>query len=63
MITTKVNANIGASPVSSTTAAEVEKLLRIREPYYAACANMIVDTGGRSAEEAADVIISAWEGR
>ena len=44
MITTKVNANIGASPVSSTTAAEVEKLLWAQK--YGADTLMDLSTGG-----------------
>jgi phosphomethylpyrimidine synthase len=44
MITTKVNANIGASPVSSSTAAEVEKLLWAQK--YGADTLMDLSTGG-----------------
>jgi shikimate kinase len=36
--------------------AEVEQLLRIREPLYRACANLIVDTGGQTPEEVAEEI-------
>ena len=39
--------------------AEVEELLRQREPLYRACANLIVDTVGRTPEEIADEILSA----
>jgi phosphomethylpyrimidine synthase len=48
MITTKVNANIGASPVSSTTAAEVEKLLWAQK--YGADTLMDLSTGGNLRE-------------
>jgi phosphomethylpyrimidine synthase len=45
MITTKINANIGASPVASGTAAEVEKLLWAQK--YGADTLMDLSTGGR----------------
>jgi len=48
MITTKVNANIGASPVSSTTAAEVEKLLWAQK--FGADTLMDLSTGGNLRE-------------
>ena len=44
MITTKINANIGASPVTSGTAAEVEKLLWAQK--YGADTLMDLSTGG-----------------
>jgi phosphomethylpyrimidine synthase len=44
MITTKINANIGASPVSSTTEAEVEKLRWAQR--YGADTVMDLSTGG-----------------
>jgi len=44
MITTKINANIGASPVSSTTAEEVEKLRWAQK--YGADTLMDLSTGG-----------------
>jgi phosphomethylpyrimidine synthase len=44
MITTKINANIGASPVTSDTAAEVEKLRWAQR--YGADALMDLSTGG-----------------
>jgi phosphomethylpyrimidine synthase len=44
MITTKINANIGASPVRSDTGAEVEKLLWAQR--YGADAVMDLSTGG-----------------
>ncbi|HVP11067.1 MAG TPA: phosphomethylpyrimidine synthase ThiC [Phycisphaerae bacterium] len=44
MITTKINANIGASPVSSTTAEEVEKLKWAQK--YGADTLMDLSTGG-----------------
>ncbi len=48
MITTKVNANIGASPVASGTAAEVEKLRWAQK--YGADTLMDLSTGGDLAE-------------
>jgi phosphomethylpyrimidine synthase len=48
MITTKVNANIGASPVTSGTAAEVEKLLWAQK--YGADTLMDLSTGGNLSE-------------
>ncbi|MGH7897918.1 MAG: phosphomethylpyrimidine synthase ThiC [Candidatus Binatia bacterium] len=48
MITTKVNANIGASPVSSSTAAEVEKLQWAQK--FGADTLMDLSTGGNLAE-------------
>jgi phosphomethylpyrimidine synthase len=48
MITTKVNANIGASPVTSGTAAEVEKLLWAQK--YGADTLMDLSTGGDLSE-------------
>src|SRR5205814_10340175 len=44
MITTKINANIGASPVSSSTAEEVEKLRWAQQ--YGADTLMDLSTGG-----------------
>jgi shikimate kinase len=37
--------------------AEVEELLRVREPWYRGCADWTVDTAGRTPEEVADVIL------
>jgi phosphomethylpyrimidine synthase len=54
MITTKVNANIGASPVSSSTAAEVEKLQWAQK--YGADTLMDLSTGG-NLEECRQAII------
>ena len=48
MITTKINANIGASPVSSSTADEVEKLRWAQR--YGADTVMDLSTGGDLAE-------------
>jgi shikimate kinase len=39
--------------------AEVEELLQIRQPHYRACANLMVETGGRTPEEVAEAIL-AW---
>ncbi len=38
--------------------AEIEELLRVREPLYRCCADLVVDTTGRSPEEVANVILS-----
>ena len=48
MVTTKINANIGASPVSSGTAEEVEKLRWAQK--YGADTAMDLSTGGNLAE-------------
>ena len=40
--------------------AEVERLLREREPLYRAVAHSVVDTGGRSPAEVVSAILSAW---
>jgi phosphomethylpyrimidine synthase len=48
MITTKINANIGASPVSSDTAEEVEKLMWAQK--YGADTLMDLSTGGNLVE-------------
>ena len=42
--------------------AEIEELLRLREPLYAACADLVVGTAGRSPEEVAQVIVAALAG-
>jgi shikimate kinase len=38
--------------------AEVEALLRVREPLYAACADLVVDTLGRSPAEVLEAIVA-----
>lgn len=38
---------------------EIVDLLKAREPYYAACADLTLDTTGRSPDELADAIV-AW---
>jgi shikimate kinase len=38
--------------------AEIEELLRIREPLYASCADLTVDTTARSPEEIAALIVA-----
>ncbi|HUN82125.1 MAG TPA: phosphomethylpyrimidine synthase ThiC, partial [Phycisphaerae bacterium] len=48
MITTKINANIGASPVTSGTAEEVEKLMWAQK--YGADTLMDLSTGGNLVE-------------
>jgi shikimate kinase len=40
--------------------AEVEELLRLREPWYAECAHLIVDTTARSPAQVADAILDHW---
>jgi len=40
--------------------AEVEQLLHQREPLYRACANLTVDTTGRTPEEVATAILRCW---
>ncbi len=39
--------------------AEVEELLRLREPLYRECADWSVDTAGRSPEEVAELVVAA----
>lgn len=39
--------------------AEVEELLRVREPFYRACADRCVETAGRSPEDITDEIVAA----
>jgi shikimate kinase len=41
--------------------AEIEELLRLREPLYAECAHLTVDTTSRSPEEVVQVILSKLE--
>lgn len=38
--------------------AEIEELLKIREPFYSACANQMVDTVGRTPEEVVETILA-----
>jgi shikimate kinase len=38
--------------------AEIEELLRQREPFYRECANLVVDTTGRTPEQIVDQILS-----
>jgi shikimate kinase len=45
-------------PLTVGGLAEVEELLRAREPLYRTCANLIVDTTGRSPEEIVAHILS-----
>lgn len=40
---------------------EVEELLRVRDPLYRACADLIVDTTGRDPEAVAEAILSWWD--
>jgi shikimate kinase len=44
-------------PLTTGGLAEIVELLQAREPYYADCASMVVDTVGRSAEEIAAAIM------
>jgi shikimate kinase len=39
--------------------AEIEELLKAREPFYAACAHFTVNTTGRSPEEVVEFILAA----
>jgi shikimate kinase len=41
--------------------AEIEDLLRRREPLYRECAGLTVDTSARTPEEVAAVILEAWK--
>jgi len=43
-------------PLTVGGRAEIEELLRIREPLYRACADLVVDTGGRMPTEIAEEI-------
>ncbi len=40
--------------------AEIVDLLKIREPYYAACADFVIDTAGRTPEEVVAAIRQQW---
>ena len=40
--------------------AEIQQMLQIREPLYRECADLTVDTVGRSATEVADLILHQW---
>jgi shikimate kinase len=40
---------------------EIEELLRTREPWYRACADLTVDTTGRTPEEVAREILAHWK--
>jgi shikimate kinase len=42
--------------------AEIEDLLRVRQPLYEACADWIVDTTQRSPDEVVDMILHQWPG-
>jgi shikimate kinase len=43
--------------------AEIEELLKVREPLYAACAHRTVDTAGRRPDQVAAAIFqSSWDG-
>ena len=39
---------------------EIEELLRAREPLYRACADLEIDTEGRSPEQIVEAILTAW---
>jgi shikimate kinase len=39
--------------------AEIEEMLRLREPWYAQCAHLTVDTAARTPEEVASTILAA----
>jgi len=38
--------------------AEIEDLLRVREPWYRACADLVIDTAGRTPEQIVSVILA-----
>ena len=38
--------------------AEIEEVLRVREPFYRACADLVVATAGRLPEEVAEMILA-----
>lgn len=42
--------------------AEIESLLAVRTPLYALCANGIIDTDGKSADELAEEVVEWWKG-
>jgi shikimate kinase len=42
--------------------AEVEELLRHREPLYRECATLTVETASRTPDEVAAVILENWNG-
>jgi shikimate kinase len=42
---------------------EIEELLHRREPLYRACADVQIDTAGRSPEQVAELILAAWSAR
>jgi shikimate kinase len=48
-------------PLTVGGLAEIEELLRLREPLYRACANMIVETAGRSPAEVVEAILPQLE--
>jgi shikimate kinase len=39
---------------------EIEELLRVREPLYRACADLVVETTGRTPEQVAEAILAGW---
>jgi shikimate kinase len=49
-------------PLSQGGLAEIEELLKIREPLYASCADLTVDTTTRSPEEIAGLILATDHG-
>jgi shikimate kinase len=64
-----IAARIDADPTTSarrpnlTTGGrqEIEDLLRIREPLYRQCADLEIDTEGRSPEAIVETILSEWQ--
>jgi shikimate kinase len=42
---------------------EIEELLHRREPLYRACADVQIDTAGRSPEQVVELILAAWSAR
>ncbi|MDX1964197.1 MAG: shikimate kinase [Pirellulales bacterium] len=43
--------------------AEIQQLLALREPWYASCADKIVETGGKSPGTIAAEIVQYWQAR
>jgi shikimate kinase len=43
--------------------AEIEELMKVRQPLYSACANIEVDTEGRTPSEVAEVVLDRWRER
>jgi len=61
-------ARIAADPMTAARrpnlagggSAEIEEMLRVREPLYRACADLEIDTEGQSPESIVQTILNAW---